>query len=235
MQSDMQVRHVFFDVNGTLFDPSVVEEPLGEERRGFADQLLADAVTLAMAESLTGGYRDFSELIRAAAARGLELIDRAELLDAVTAKIGEMAPFEEAGEALRLLNEAGISTGALSNSSKQSVESLADGSDLPLSPIIGTDAVRAFKPHPDVYAAAVSAVEAQPQEVALVTVHSWDAIGAKRAGLCAAWVSRKEGLPLQLDERFDFAANDLAEAARLILTREPRSAPATGRQADPAA
>jgi 2-haloacid dehalogenase len=134
-----------------------------------------------------------------------------------------MVPFEEAGEALRLLNEAGISTGALSNSSKKSVESLAENSRLPLSPVLGTDAVRAFKPHPDVYAAAVSAVEARPQEVALVTAHSWDAMGAKRAGLCAAWVSRNEGLPVQLDERFDFAANDLAEAAQLILTHEPRS------------
>jgi 2-haloacid dehalogenase len=217
----MTIRHVLFDVNGTLFDPSSLEEPLGREHRGFANQLLLDTVLLAMADCLSGGYRDFSELLEVAAARRLELLGRRDALDAVTGGAKEMRPAPDAARALELLDDAGIGAGALSNSSARSVEALAKRAGLSLSPIVGTEHSRTFKPHSDVYAAGVSAVGASPGEVVLITAHSWDGIGAKRAGLRVAWISRTEQLQLELDHGFDFTAGGLADAAGQIVDRDP--------------
>jgi 2-haloacid dehalogenase len=215
----MPIQQVFFDLNGTLFDPSVMARPLGTDGSdGLVEEILGDAILYAMAETLSGSYRDFSELLQAAAARRLALAGKPDLVDEVTSAARTMLPFPEAEEAVAKLRSAGIGAGVLTNSSTATARSLLAGSGLELDPVIGTDQVRAFKPDPRVYRRAVEASGHAAGEVVLITAHAWDAIGAKRAGLNAAWVSRRERLRPQVDPAPDFEASDLADAAGRIVT-----------------
>jgi 2-haloacid dehalogenase len=214
----MPIKHVLFDLNGTLFDPAVIAEPLGDRVSSTAlvDEILGDAVLLVMAESLSDGYRDFSELLRAAAARRLTLAGERNRVDDVVSAAGRMRPFPEAKAAIGSLRSAGIRAGVLTNSSTATAEALVAGARLELEPVVGTDQVRAFKPDPRVYGRGVAAVDASPAEVALITAHGWDALGAKRAGLAAAWISRRERVAIELDEVADVEADDLVAAAERL-------------------
>jgi 2-haloacid dehalogenase len=212
------IRQVYFDLNGTLFDPSVMAEPLGGERaEDLVEEILAEAVLLAMVETLSGSYRDFAELLRAAASRRLALAGRPECLDAVTSAAKQMRPFPDAGKAVSTLRSSGLGVGVLTNSSTETAETLLARSRLELEPVVGTDDVRAFKPDRRVYEHGAEAAGCVLDEVALITAHAWDAIGAKRAGMLAGWVSRKERIRVEIDPAPDVEAETLVEAAQQIV------------------
>jgi 2-haloacid dehalogenase len=198
------IRQVFFDLNGTLLDPSAMAAPLRDEGgEATAREIIQEAAVLSMAETLTGSYRDFSELLRAAAGRRLSLYGAADRLDEVMKASERMQAFPDAAASIQTLRSAGIGAGGLTNSE--------------LEPVIGTDRIQAFKPDPRVYRMALETAGRTAREVALVTAHDWDAIGAKRAGLRVARVSRQEGVRLQLDPEPDFETSDLVSAAREIV------------------
>jgi 2-haloacid dehalogenase len=214
----MRLRQVYFDLNGTLFDPSAIGEPVGgSDSQRVAEEILGDTVLLSMAETLTGSYRDFSELLQAAATRRLALAGDPGLVGEVTSAAQRMRPFPDAEEALERLRSAEIGVGVLTNSSTETARSLLARSGLELDPVLGTDQIGAFKPDPRVYRLAVDASGHPAEEVGLITAHGWDALGAKRAGLRAAWVSRREHLRVELAPEPDFEVKDLAEAAERMI------------------
>jgi 2-haloacid dehalogenase len=198
----MPPAHALFDLNGTLVDPSVIadELPPDVDRAGFVDGVLGDAVLLATIETITGRYRDFAELLRAAAARRLGADGAA--LDAV----------------MDATQEAAVGVGVLTNSSAETARSLLAETGLELNPVVGTEEVEAFKPDARVYESGVAATGREPAEVILLTAHWWDALGAKRAGLQAAWVSRQEATRVRVGPDPDYEADDLAAVARQIVT-----------------
>ena len=183
----------------------------------LAAAILGDTVLLAMAETLSGSYRDFSELLRAATQRRLAASGQTDRVNAVVTAATEMRPYPEAAAAIAALRGAGIAAGVLTNSSTETARALVVRAGLPeLAPIVGTDDVRAFKPARRVYERGVKASGNDPSNVVLISAHSWDVLGAKRAGLRGAWVSRRERVRIPIDPRPDFEAPDLAAAAAQI-------------------
>jgi 2-haloacid dehalogenase len=85
-----------------------------------------------------------------------------------------------------------------------------------MEPVVGTEEVRAFKPDPSVYRRGVESTGYPAEEVALVSAHSWDVLGASRAGLRTAWVSRRERIAPPIGAGAEIEAPDLAGAARQI-------------------
>jgi 2-haloacid dehalogenase len=213
------IRQVYFDLNGTLFDPSVMAEPLAGEIDGpeLVEAILGEAVLLAMVETLSGSYRDFSDLLEAAAVRQLELVGKGDRTNKVIEAATKMRPFPDAAQAVATLRSARIGAGVLTNSSTETAESLVAQTELDLRPIVGTDQVQAFKPDARVYARGASAAGRGADEIALLTAHGWDAIGAKRAGLVGVWISRKERVPPRLKPAPDLEAYGLADAAKRIV------------------
>ena len=204
------LSHVLFDLNGTLVDPSAMAEPLGggAGARRLVQASLDEAATAGMVESLTGSYRPFSELLRAAVRSRLEAHDLEDALDGVMDQARRMPPFPDSGPAVALLAESGISAGVLTNSETDAARALLrDGLDR-LDPVIGSDRAGAFKPDPRLYGHAVQEVGATPEEVLLISAHWWDVIGAKRSGLSAAWVARR-GPRLEHGPKPDVGGDDL--------------------------
>jgi 2-haloacid dehalogenase len=84
--------------------------------------------------------------------------------------------------------------------------------------VLSVDAVRVYKPRPEVYALVTDNFGAKPQEVAFVSSNRWDVMGAASFGFRPLWINRIQA-PAEYD---DFAPlheiADLAALARLPLS-----------------
>jgi 2-haloacid dehalogenase len=177
------VTWLLFDLNGTLLDPG--------------DKLpdLKQAVTLSMAETLSGGYRPFSEFIPDPPEPRL-FGDVEAGLDAL-AQSHRMAVLTNSGrdEATEKLEATGI----------------LDRFEF----VAGSDEVQAFKPHPRVYALGVDRTGADRSDICMVAAHAWDLVGARRSGLRSAYLARTQPWPAMLDEPDYSSAELVGLAARL--------------------
>jgi 2-haloacid dehalogenase len=78
---------------------------------------------------------------------------------------------------------------------------------------ISVDEVGVFKPSPQVYRYAARILHAEPQQLMMVSAHSFDAVGARASGYRAAYVNRY-GLPFdETPYRFDVEASDFLDLA----------------------
>ena len=206
---------MLFDVNGTLTDTAAIGELWGRPELG--DRVLGQAVSTAMVDALLGvGGKSFRDHLRAA----LEVVIGEAGLDpegveralAVTASLPARPG---AGEALAMLHDAGIRLIALTNSGaiggQRTLEhcGLAAYFDL----VLGVDAVNTFKPHPDVYAYALSRLR-EPVRVAMVATHPWDLAGAANGGVATAWVRHGARVWPAVFPEPDVQADSLLDLAR---------------------
>jgi 2-haloacid dehalogenase len=213
-------RWVLFDLNGTLLDPSVIERAAEPALPGgFALGVLDDAILQAMTDSLAGDYRPFSGYLEAAVRRRLTLMggdpDGAE---AAVAAASRMPAFPEARRALELLRDAGFRLAVVTNSARTAGEHALRQAGIRehFDHVVGSDEVAIYKPSLRLYRHAVARLGASAGDCWLVAAHGWDVLGAGRAGLRTAWVSRKERVLLATVPEPSARGADLVEVARLI-------------------
>ena len=201
------MRWVAFDLNGTLLDPAgvVPDEPeLGR-------RALTEAVVLAMATTVVGEYRDFSDFVAAALGRRL---DGAQL-DAAVKRASTLPPFPGAERALGRLAEAAMRIAVVTNSAGEAADEALAAAGLrdAVEVVVGADAVGGFKPDLRVYRAAEERLEAGGEEICIVAAHAWDLLGASHAGWRTAWVGHLEGRLTTTSPEPDVAAPTLEQAA----------------------
>ena len=208
---------LIFDLNGTLTDPSALGRPWRAPDLGGA--VLTAAIQSAMAETLFGAYHEFNQHLEGALRAQVERrrLDESRIDDALEL-VRALPPFPEVQTALDRLTDAGHRLAVLTNSGAESGRRTlaAAGIDGYFEQILGVDAVRCFKPHPEVYAYALRELGGGPPErVTLVAAHAWDLAGAKHAGFLGALVRRGgAGVPAVFP-RPDFVVGDLLELAEL--------------------
>jgi 2-haloacid dehalogenase len=220
------LRWVLFDLNGTLVDPSVLAQPLGDSAADEAliAQAFDDAVAHAMVVTLTGDRAVFSDLVGAALRRRLVLAGRdAALADDALALLGSMPAFIEAPSALERLRGVGVRLGVLTQSAAEAAEDVLRFAGLRdrLDVVVSAAETGAFKPDPRPYRLALERIRAEPGEVAMVAAHWWDVAGAKRAGLRTGWVARRDILLPEGVPEPDVRGRDLAEVADALATGAP--------------
>lgn len=192
------VSALLFDLNGTLTDPAGLGSPWDAPELGT--EILATAIESAMAETLFGAYHEFKRHIESAL---LTTVRRHELeeepIEQSLERAQELEPFPDVRPGLERLADAGHRLAVLTNSGAASGRHTleAAGLDGHFELILGVDAVRVFKPHPDTYAHALEQLgNPPPESVMLVAAHAWDIAGAKHAGLRGAFVRRSaEAVP----------------------------------------
>jgi 2-haloacid dehalogenase len=221
----MGLEWVLFNLTGTLVDPTVLAQPLGDS--GTDEDLvlsaLDDTVAMAMVDSLTGGSSSLDELMAAAMRRRLRLVGADETrVDDALELIGTMPAYLEAPGALGSLRGHGLKLGVLSQSSADATDSvlrfagLRDRFDM----ILSAQDAGAFKPDLRPYRYALERTEAESgNAVCMVSTHWWDVAAAKRAGLRTGWVARRERSLLDTVPPPDYTGRDLAELAEAIVTR----------------
>lgn len=215
----MKPRAVLFDVMGTLFDLSPLDDPLARlgaqppTREAWFQRALDTARTL----TIVGEFKPFATVATRAlettlAAQEPETDGAADIVQA----IGELPAYETAPAALGILREAGIRVGVLSNGAQKQSRKLLDAAGLAVDAVFSVDEVKKYKPHPEPYLRAVGKLGLEQAQVTLVAAHGWDVVGARNAGLGTVWVRRTERTwPFPLRE--PPSSLTLDEAARMAV------------------
>ena len=212
------LRWVLFDLNGTLVDPVVMAQPLGDSAadENLVTAAVDDAVQLAMVTTLTGGEAAFADLVRAGLARRLRLAGRdTGLADHALGLMSTMPAYIDAPAALEQLRGVGLRLGVLTQSAAGAADAVLRFAGLRdrIEVVISAPESGAFKPDPRPYRMALERIGAPAGEVALVAAHWWDVTGAKSAGLRTGWVARRDLLLPDAVPEPDVSGRDLLEVA----------------------
>ncbi|WP_163574362.1 haloacid dehalogenase type II [Halomonas faecis] len=203
----MSAKVLAFDVYGTLIDTQGVVAELETRLAGNAG-LAADfsrrwrdkQLEYSFRRGLMGAYVPFSQCTRAA----LDFTDRAlqtQLSDVDQDHLmnvyARLPAFPEAAGALARLDRAGVRCVAFSNGTAEAVEGLLDQAGIlgHFEAVVSVDEVKRFKPDPAVYAHLRQRLEVEPGDTWLISSNAFDVIGARHAGLHAAWVRRSPEAP----------------------------------------
>lgn len=217
------MRVIGFDVFGTLVDPGGIADALrpyaGERTAALFAEWRRTQLEYAFRRAAMGRYVPFDRvtadaLERAAVVCGVDVpaAERDALVTAWTA----LPAFAEAAAALDALRAAGHRCLACSNGTPAGLERLLEGAGLAarLDGIISVEAVGNYKPAPAVYEHLVATGGAAAGDTWLVSGNPWDVIGARAAGLRAAWIRRSPETPFDTwEEEPDIVAHDLDELA----------------------
>jgi 2-haloacid dehalogenase len=191
-----RIRGYVFDAYGTLFDVHSVIEA-GREITG-------DPATLSILwrqkqleytwlRALMGRYEDFWSVTAAALRHTIRRLDLtatdaqvARLLDAYLT----LACFPEVKDALARLE--GRPRAILSNGSPRMLDAAVASSGIGplLQHVISVDAVKTYKPSPEVYALGPAALGIPAKDLLFVSSNAWDVAGAKSFGYQVAWCNR---------------------------------------------
>ena len=88
------------------------------------------------------------------------------------------------------------------------LEPLVKNSGLKFDAVLSVDAVKTFKPAPQVYELAVKQLGVPKERIGFVSSNCWDALGAKSYGFAVYWINRG-GAPL---DRLGFAPDGVLKS-----------------------
>jgi len=191
-------RAFVFDAYGTLFDVHAAiarhRPAAGPEADRLSDIWRAKQLEYTWTLTLAGHYVDFWTLTERALDYALARVPsvdkalKAKLLDAYFV----LDAFPDAPAALRTLKRRGERTAILSNGSPAMLAAAVGAGRLAddLDAVLSVDAVRLYKPRPEVYALATQALAVAPADVVFISSNRWDIMGAASFGFRTIWVNR---------------------------------------------
>jgi len=187
-----------FDAYGTLFDVHAAitrhRSSAGPEAERFSEIWRSKQLEYTWTLTLAGHYVDFWTLTEQAldyALARVPSVDRSlrpQLLDAYL----KLDAFADARAALAHLKARGARLAILSNGSPRMLTSAVDAAGIAglLDAVLSVEAVRAYKPRPEVYALVTDGFRIGPQDVVFVSSNRWDVMGAASFGFRPFWINR---------------------------------------------
>ncbi len=220
-------RLILFDVNETLLDLSGLDAPF---ERIFGDakvksQWFAQVLRSSMVATMTHDYHDFG-IIAGDALTMTALRHNISLTDADRAEIvggmRHLPPHPEVPESLARLKAAGLRLATLTNSPPHVLKDQLTNSGLIdyFEQTLSVDAVRKFKPAPEVYQHAATQLDLPLAQIRMVAAHDWDIAGAMRAGCAGAFITRPGMVMGPLQEKPDIIGPDMLAVTEQILEKE---------------
>jgi 2-haloacid dehalogenase len=209
------IRGYLFDAYGTLFDVHSVIEAARDvtgDPAALSAMWRQKQLEYTWLRALMGRYEDFWAITEAAlryALRRLELraadAQIRRLMDAYLT----LACFPEVPAALQRL--APRPRAVLSNGSPRMLAAAVASSGLAgmLDPLLSVDAVRTYKPSPEVYALGPRALGLPAGDLLFVSSNAWDVAGAKAFGYRVAWCNRIGAPPEALGLEPDYVVTSL--------------------------
>lgn len=207
---------LIFDVNETLLDTGAMARAINEAL-GHAEAANIWFRTLlhySLVETVSGGNNDFSEIADACLEMTANKYDKVlspEERRTVLNTFRQLSAFKEVPEALQRLKNAGFLMVALSNGTLEVINEQLDfaGINQFFDRVFTIQSVGKFKPHPTTYAHVLDRMEISQDKAIMVAAHPWDVLGASRAGLQTAFISRPGKFDYPLAPKNDYTADDL--------------------------
>jgi 2-haloacid dehalogenase len=191
----MSLDALVFDAYGTLFDVHSVSERCESFWPGKGRALSAlwrvKQLEYTWQRSLMQRYRPFSEVTRDALAYACESLGlqlTVAQMEALMAEYLMLARFPDVDAALGRLS--GYKQAILTNGSADMIGPLVQHSGLRFDAVLSVDAVKVFKPAPQVYELASTQLTVPASRIGFVSSNCWDAMGAKSFGFAVYWINR---------------------------------------------
>lgn len=212
-----------FDAYGTLFDVHACiarfEKEAGPDIARMSEIWRTKQLEYTWTLTLAGHYTEFWTLTERALDYAIARVPsvpkalKPRLMDSYF----QLDAFPDARVALKALKEAGHKTGILSNGSPKMLDGAVDGANLrgELDAVLSVDALKLFKPTPEVYGLVTEHFNCKASDVTFVSSNRWDVMAAVSVGFRGLWINRA-GMP---DEYADFppakVLNSLTELTTL--------------------
>jgi 2-haloacid dehalogenase len=207
-----------FDAYGTLFDVHSVQarcEALWPGKGALLSQTWrGKQLEYTWQRSLMRRYAPFSQVTEDALLFSCEFLklkintkEKQSLMD----EYRKLALYPDVPAAMDKLakNKRAI----LSNGSPDMIDPLVAQSGLSFDAVLSVDAVKVYKPAPEVYQLAVDKLKTPKEEIGFVSSNCWDALGAKSFGFAVYWINRT-GAPV---DRLGFQPDKIVKSLDEIL------------------
>lgn len=188
-----------FDVYGTLIDTqgvlSNLERMIPEQAQGFSQTWREKQLEYSFRRGLMQNYANFGVCTSQSLDYTCQYYDvslteaqKSELL----AGYSTLPAFGDVIPGLTQLRESEFRLYAFSNGSGEAVETLLNNAGIRqfFEGVVSCDDLKSFKPNPAVYAHFLRQTNASGDSAWLVSSNPFDVIGARSAGMHAAWVQR---------------------------------------------
>lgn len=195
-------RVVAFDLVETIagLDP-VAERMVGA---GLSSEMLPLWFTQVMQDgfalTICDEYRPFATVASEALAPLLQQAGVAPLpatIQGILSGFAELPALPDLLPALLTLKDAGVRMIILANGSAASASCFVErnGLDGLIERVASVDEANHWKPHAAAYQYASNLMQVTTEQMALVTAHGWDVLGAGHAGMGTGWINRREQPP----------------------------------------
>lgn len=134
----------------------------------------------------------------------------------LVAQIEKLRPFPDVIEALGSLKRR-FGLAILSNGDRDMLSNAAPYVGFDFDAIISVEEAGYFKPHFSTYGKAAELLDAEPAQILHVANHPFDCIGAKAAGMHAAYIDRRKRPFGETPHQPDIIVGDFTELARVLL------------------
>src|ERR1700677_786368 len=211
------------DVYGTLVDPIGISDYLrpliSAQADRFAELWRTKQLEYTFRRAAMGRYQNFDVCTRQAlawVAASLEINLSGEEIARILDRYRNLEAYADAASGLARLKQEGYILYAFSNGVTSSLKHLLEQARLYtyLDGIISVDEIQTFKPDPRVYHHLAQRLGTTPADTWLISSNPFDVIGAKTAGLKAAWIKRNASAVFDpWDIEPDLVASDLNNLA----------------------
>jgi len=210
---------LFFDVNETLLDLTVMKKSVGDALGGRSDLLSLWFTTMlqySLVNTVGRQYEAFgiigaAALQMVAANHGITLTEE-EAREAILVPLRSIPAHPEVKASLQKLKDAGYKLVSFTNSSNIGVETQFKNAGLLdyFEERLSIEDMGKFKPHADAYDWAARKMGIKPSECMLIAAHGWDIAGAIWAGWRGAFISRPGAQLYPLAPKPEINESDLA-------------------------
>ncbi|BBB25605.1 haloacid dehalogenase type II [Amphritea japonica] len=219
----MQSQTIAFDVYGTLVDPLEMSRHLqlmvGEKAEQLSKLWREKQVEYAFRRGLMGRYEPFGVCTLQALNYAMEVLElslTAEQQRFLLAQYQLLQAYSDVVPGIESLRAQGHQCVAFSNGPAVKVKDLLDNAGVLelLDDVISVDEVSRYKPDPAVYLHLLKRTDSRAENSWLISSNAWDVMGAKHAGLNAAWIKRSAGAVFDpWDLKPDKVVNNLQQLA----------------------
>lgn len=219
------LKAVVFDAYGTLFDVHSAVQKCEEVFPGYGIQISQlwrqKQLEYTWLRSLMNKYRDFWQISADALDYTLQDLHLAYDTDTVYQILNQylhLQLFPEVTQALEKFQPRKLAI--LSNGSPKMLTEVVRNTGLEgtFTQIISVDALRTYKPRPEVYNLAEEKLQIAKEEILFISANGWDVAGARSYGFTVGWVNRAQKPSENLSAQASYSSCDLLELAALTQT-----------------